>query len=242
MRATAPVESRAGRGSSTSAVDRVLAVGGIVGVVGFVAAWAIGGLTVDDYSMVDDAISQLAAVGSPVRWWMTAGFVAFGVGVTLFAQALRSSLGGAAWIAATITALATVGVAATPLGRFDRAHDVFAAIGYLSLAATPLLASRELRRRGAARAARWSVACGIATAALLVASITVDANGLTQRLGLGITDLWIVAAAMAILRRSSAPAPQAAVSAARSPASRRPVRRAGTAQRPRSASRRPLRR
>lgn len=170
-------------------------------MVGFVAAWAIGGLAVDSYSAIDDAISRLAAVGSPVRWWMTAGFVAFGVGVSLFAQTLRTTLGGSAWIAATVTALATLGVAATPLGRYDRAHDVFAAIGYVSLAATPLLASRELHRRGAGRAARWSVACGIATALLLVASITVAANGLTQRLGLGITDLWIVVAALAILRR-----------------------------------------
>lgn len=208
MRSAGPIRSRGASGSSSpSTLDRTFAVCGIVGVVGFVIAWSIGGLVVDGYSAIDDAISRLAAVGSPVRWWMTAGFVVFGVGVSLFAQALRTTLGGAAWIAATVTALATVGVAATPLGRYDRAHDVFAAIGYISLAATPLLASRELRRRGAVRAARWSVACGIATALLLVASITLAANGLTQRLGLGITDLWIVATALSILRRPHAPAP-----------------------------------
>lgn len=185
-------------GSPPSALERVLAVCGIVGVAGFVAAWAVTGHLVDGYSGVGDAISRLAAVDSPVRGWMTAGFVAFGVGVPLFAQALRTVLGGPAWIAATVTGLATLGVALTPLGRYDTAHFVFATIGYVSLAATPVLASRTLRHRGAVGAARWSVACGLATALLLTASTADTGHGLTQRLGLGITDLWIVVVALGI--------------------------------------------
>lgn len=183
-----------------STTEAVLAACGLAGVVGFVAAWAVGGRMVDGYSGIDDAISQLAAIGSPARGVMTAGFVVFGIGVPLFAQALRTELGGAAWIAATVTGLATLGVAATPLGRFDAAHYVFAAIGYASLAATPLLASRTLRDRGSTRAANWSVACGVASALLLAASTLDAAHGLTQRLGLGVTDVWIVVAALAILR------------------------------------------
>lgn len=171
---------------------------GVVGVVGFVGAWAIAAQFVDGYSGVDDAISRLAAVDSPVRGWMTAGFVAFGVGVPLFAQALRTTLAGPAWIAATVTGLATLGVACTPLGRYDTAHFVFATIGYVSLAATPLLASRTLRDRGEVGAARWSVACGLATALLLAATVIDTGHGLTQRLGLGITDLWIVVVALGI--------------------------------------------
>lgn len=171
---------------------------GVVGVVGFVGAWAIAAQFVDGYSGVDDAISRLAAVDSPVRGWMTAGFVAFGVGVPLFAQALRTTLAGPAWIAATVTGLATLGVACTPLGRYDTAHFVFATIGYVSLAATPLLASRTLRDRGEVGAARWSVACGLATALLLTASMIDTGHGLTQRLGLGITDVWIVVVALGI--------------------------------------------
>lgn len=179
--------------------QRILAACGIVGVVGFVGAWAIGGSVRDGYSSVDDAISQLAAVDAPGRGLMTAGFVAFGVGVPLFAQALRPALSGPAWIAATIAGLATLGVAATPLGRSDAAHNVFATIGYISLAATPLLAAAPLRALGRGRWASWSLTCGLASAVLLAASTFDRTNGLTQRLGLGVTDLWIVAAAVAII-------------------------------------------
>ncbi len=148
MAAADPAARPGGSGPSPSPLERGLAVCGVVGVVGFVGAWAIAAQFVDGYSGVDDAISRLAAVDSPVRGWMTAGFVAFGVGVPLFAQALRTTLAGPAWIAATVTGLATLGVACTPLGRYDTAHFVFATIGYVSLAATPLLASRTLRDRG----------------------------------------------------------------------------------------------
>ncbi len=193
-----PAPRQDGNGSSPSALERGLALCGIVGVVGFVAAWAVAAQFVEGYSSIDDAISQLAAVDSPVRGWMTAGFVAFGLGVPLFAQALRTTLAGPAWIAATVTGLATLGVACTPLGRYDSAHFVFATIGYVSLAATPLLASRTLRDCGAVGLARWSVACGLATALLLAATMIDAGHGLTQRLGLGITDLWIVAVAVGI--------------------------------------------
>lgn len=184
----------------SSTTDAVLAACGLLGVVGFVAAWAVGGQLVDGYSGIDDAISQLAAIGSPARAMMSAGLVVFGIGVPLFAQALRSALGGPAWIAATVTGLATLGVALTPLGRFDTAHYVFAGVGYVSLAATPLLAARTLRARGATRSANWSVGCGLVTAVLLAASTMDTAHGLTQRLGLGVTDAWIVVVAAAIIR------------------------------------------
>jgi hypothetical membrane protein len=196
-----PHPRSAERGSRPSTLDRALAACGIVGVVGFVGAWTVGARMVDGYSSVGDAISQLAAVDAPSRALMAAGFVAFGVGVPLFAQALRRMLSGPAWVAATVTGLSTLGVAATPLGRYDAAHYVFATVGYVSLAATPILASTALRRAGADRAAGWSVACGAVTAALLAASAIDPGHGLTQRLGLGVTDLWIVVAASTILRR-----------------------------------------
>ena len=198
MPAADPAARPGGSGPSPTALERGLAVCGIVGVVGFVGAWAIAAQFVEGYSGIDDAISRLAAVDSPVRGWMTAGFVAFGVGVPLFALALRTTLAGSAWIAATVTGIATLGVACTPLGRYDTAHFVFATIGYVSLAATPLLASRTLRDRGEVGAARWSVACGLATALLLTASVIDTGHGLTQRLGLGITDVWIVVVALGI--------------------------------------------
>ena len=127
---------------------RRAALGGIVGVAGFVAAWLWCGAVRPGYDPVDDAISQLAAVGAPDRRLMTAGFVAFGVGIPLYAQALRAALDGPAWITATLTGLATLGVAAAPLGRADTAHNLFAGFGYITLAATPLLASIAMPRPG----------------------------------------------------------------------------------------------
>lgn len=188
-----------------SGLDRWLAACGIVGVVGFVAAWIACGVARDGYSPVDDAISELAEVGAPGRAWMTAGFVVFGVGVPLYARALRTALPGPAWIAATVTGLATLGVAATPLGGADAAHGAFAVLGYASLAATPLLAAPTFRRAGADGWARASIACGACSAVLLAASTFEPGHGASQRVGLLITDAWIVATAWSMLRSGRLP-------------------------------------
>ncbi len=184
----------------TLPVDRSLAAAGIVGVSGFVVAWALAGARRDGYSPVHDAISRLAEVGAPDRGWMTAGFVAFGIGVPLYAQALRRRLRGPAWIAATVTGLSIIGVAVSPLGRADRAHYIFATAGYLSLIATPLLAAHTFRRAGATSWARWSVLCGVASALALAASTFDRGHGFSQRLGLSITDAWIVVSAWSMCR------------------------------------------
>lgn len=184
----------------SSPLDRVLAAAGIVGVSGFIAAWVIAGARRDGYSPVHDAISRLAEVGAPDRGWMTAGFVAFGIGVPLYGQALRRALKGPAWIAATVTGLSIIGVAVSPLGRADRAHYIFATVGYLSLVATPLLAARSFRRDGTTSWARWSVLCGVASAVALAASTFDRGHGFSQRLGLSITDVWIVASAWSMCR------------------------------------------
>lgn len=180
--------------------QRRQAIGGIVGVGGFIAAWSVLGLRRAGYSPVEDAISRLAEVGAPDRWWMTLGFLAFGLGVPLYAQALRAALPGPAWIAATITGLATLGVAATPLGRFDAAHGVMALIGYVSLAAVPLFAAVWFRRAGERRWMWASFACGAASSVALLASSWDARHGLSQRSGLLATDVWIVATAWIMWR------------------------------------------
>lgn len=125
---------------------------------------------------------------------MSAGFVAFGVGVPLYGLALREALPGSrAWIAAVVTGVATLGVAATPLDvsdTVDSLHGLFASTGYVSLALLPVLT----RRTPAA----------VATTAFIAACVAltpfVDANGLLQRAGLTAGDLWIIWSASAILR------------------------------------------
>ena len=183
---------------------RLLAWGGVIGPVGFVAAWATAGAVTSGYSPVDDAISRLAAVHAPTRWVMTAGFVCFGVAVPAYSLALRDALAGRAWLAAAVTGLATLGVAAVPLDvskTTDLIHGGFASVGYASLALTPLLGAGPLAARGYRRAAAVSRAVGVLSGACLAATVFGSFHGLFQRAGLTLGDLWLAATAAAILSR-----------------------------------------
>jgi hypothetical protein len=191
--------------------------GGIAGPGAFAGAWLIGGTRRPDYSAVADAISRLAAVGAPHRGLMTAGFVGFGVGVPVHALALRASVPGPAWMAVLGTGLATLAVAAAPLDaspRIDRLHNGFAALGYVTLAATPLLAARPLAASGHPGAAAVSMATGVASGICLAASRSGCRAGLLQRLGLTLGDVWLAASAAWILsggrttQQSRSPAPR----------------------------------
>lgn len=173
------------------------AVAGVLGPTAFVAAWAIAGARRDGYSPVEDAISRLAELGASSRPLMNAGFVTFGVAVPTFAVAARQALGPPATVALVVAGLSTLGVAATPLGPGpDTAHGVFAGIGYVAMAAAPVLADR---RRGAMVSAL--------AAASLVATTIGPAHGLFQRLGLGVVDAWIVATALRQRRENRSGAP-----------------------------------
>ena len=183
---------------------RTAALGGVIGPAGFIGAWVIGAAaTSAPYSSIDDAISQLAAVGSDTRWLMTAGFVTFGLSLPVYAWALRSTVAGRAWITATATGLATLAVAAAPLDRsdtVDRLHGLFAGIGYLTLAATPLLAAPRLLAMGHRRLARAGIAAGVTSAIALALTTTGLPTGLFQRVGLTVSDAWIITTALAIRR------------------------------------------
>ncbi len=188
-------------GGASDVARRLAALGGVAGPAAFIGAWIIGSTVAPGYSAVDDPISRLAAVGVDTRSLMTAGFVAFGLGVPLYATALRTFVGGLGWLTAVATGLATIAVAAIPLGHSttpDGWHGVAATIGYVTLAATPVLAARPLRQRGHRRLARLGVACAYVSAASLVLSATRLPTGLFQRIGLTSGHLWIMATAIAI--------------------------------------------
>lgn len=188
---------------TSDATTRWSALGGVLGPAAFVGAWLIGGAVASHYSPVDDAISHLAQVGASTRVLTTVGFIAFGIGVTAFAVALRSTLTGWSWATATGAALATLAVAAAPLGRSssgDTVHGIFASGGYVALALTPLLAAGPLRRAGHPAFARASLATGIASGVSLVATTAPGWHGLFQRIGLTVVDIWIITTAVAILR------------------------------------------
>lgn len=178
------------------------AVGGIVGPIGFAAAWAVNGWRTSGYDPLDDAISRLAAVDAPTQAAMTAGFLVFGLGVGTYSLALRREVAGPAWIAALVSAIATVAVGATPLDAgIDTLHGVAAGTGYLALALTPLLAARTFRREGRSAAADWSVAAGAVSALALAATVVGGPHGFLQRLGLTAGDAWLVGSAIWMLRR-----------------------------------------
>jgi hypothetical membrane protein len=182
---------------------RRCALGGIIGPSAFVAAWSIGSVAASHYSAIDNAISHLAEIGAPTRALMTAGFVVFGVGLPIYSLALREALPGWSWVTAAATGLATLGVAAAPLGRSasgDTVHGLFAGAGYITLALTPLLAAGPLRRTGRPAWARVSIAVGVGAGISLLATTATSVDGLFQRLGLTVVDIWIVATAVAILR------------------------------------------
>ncbi len=177
------------------------AVGGVVGPAGFVGGWVAGAFLADDLSPVHDTISRLAAVGAGTRPVMTTGFVAFGLALPIYSSALRHHVPGRAWMAAAATGLCTLGVAMTPLDRssaVDTAHAVFAGLGYVTLAATPLLAARPLRRLGHHWFARSAIIAGSVSVVSLALSVGGLPAGLFQRLGLTASDAWIVASALAI--------------------------------------------
>lgn len=180
---------------------RALAIGGLIGPVAFVGAWATAGMRTHGYSAVSDAISDLAAIGTPTRSLMTTGFVIDGIGLTAFGLAMRTTVDGPAWIAAVATGVATLGVAAAPLGGSlgDGTHAALAGVAYVSISAASLLAAGPFRQRGRRGWARASVAAGAVSGLALLASTTGPAHGFWQRLGLTVGDAWIVGIAALIL-------------------------------------------
>lgn len=187
--------------------DELGALCGIGGPVAFVGAWVVGGLLTDGYDPLRDAISELAAEGASTQPLMTAGLIAFGVLVPVWAQTLARALDEPALrVSVTVAGLATLAVALFPLSREggqpqDTAHAVSAGLGYVAMAVTPLIGARALRRLGMRRAALASVAVGVVSAASLVGTLLVDGDGGLQRLGLTVVDAWYVALAVWVLRR-----------------------------------------
>ncbi len=182
--------------------SRAAAVAGVVGPAAFIGAWVVGAATTDqDYSSVADPISRLAAVGADSRPLMTAGFITFGVAMPIYASSVRRAVTGPAWIAAVVSGLATLGVAATPLdrsGAVDTLHGVLAVSGYVALVALPLLAARPLLDSGHRALGRLAVAAGLVSATSLALTALDVPSGLFQRIGLTTTDVWIGLSATAI--------------------------------------------
>jgi hypothetical membrane protein len=168
---------------------RLVSLAGVAAPVCFVTGWAVAGSQAPGYSPVREHISELARVGAATRPLMTAGMVGFG----LLAPIWATSLDRGARAAVTTAGLATLGVAAAPLGASwgDTPHAVAAGVAYAAMAATPTL--------GAPRTARTA---SVLSALLLVSSLAdTPVTGLLQRAGLGVVDAWYVTTSLRQLRR-----------------------------------------
>jgi hypothetical membrane protein len=181
---------------------RWAALGGVVGPAAFIATWCLASTVAPGYSATDDAISELAAAGADTRTLMTGGFIIFALCIFPYAWALRGTLGGRAWTAAAGTGIATLFVAAIPLGRSpasDHWHGMVAVCGYTSLAVTPLLAIRPLVARGQRGVAALSIATAAMSATMLLLSDATPLTGLFQRVGLTTGQAWIVCSSLAMV-------------------------------------------
>ena len=189
--------------------------GGIVGPVVFVTGWMLNGLRYkaseripDGYSAIDNAISELAATGSPAQWGMTFAFVVFSVGIAAYSQALRVAFAGPAWVAALVCALSTLGVAATPLDATtrDALHGTFATLGYIGITLAPFFAGRTIAEaRPGSHVARLCWLASAISAAALLGTLADTSHGFFQRSGLFAGDVWFVASAAWLLRTGGDP-------------------------------------
>ena len=185
---------------TSTSVRRALATGGLVGPVAFVGSWVRAGASTPGYSPADQFVSELAATDAATRHRMAAALTTFGLGSIAFGAALREPLGDLAAATGAVAGIATLGIAASPLrpGARNRAHFAWAAVSYAATIGAPLAASRPLARLGRPAAARASALVGVASAALLGASLLAGRRrGLLQRGGLSVVHTWIVATAAA---------------------------------------------
>jgi hypothetical protein len=171
---------------------RLAALGGVVGPAAFITAWAVLGARAKHYDPTRDPISRLAAVGAPTRTAMTAGFLTFSAGLSLYAVAARDHLSPRVAALAAANALATVGVAALPLEGFggSAGHAIAAGSGYATLAAMPAISGL---RGGKVLSAAIALALGVSVAGT-------ERTGMFQRAGLTLGDAWIVATALWMVR------------------------------------------
>jgi hypothetical membrane protein len=110
----------------------------------FIGGTVVAGLASPGYDPVRQTISELAAADAPTRFFMTTIFVLTGL-CHLTTVTFARGIGGAGRIAFLLGALASLGVAAFPLpsdSGTSVTHNDFAIVGFVLLAAWPLLGMR----------------------------------------------------------------------------------------------------
>lgn len=193
-----------------------VAVLGVVGVLAYVTAWAVGGVVWQGYDPTTQAISELFAIGAPTvtRLPLSLGLVASGVGLAAFGWAMDVGLPGRGRLGpglAVLSGVMTVAVVGFPCtagcpgagsSLTDTMHVVTAGTGYVALMLAPLAIAWRVRHH-----LRWLAVAGVvlgggALVLFLVrtAGLTPAATGLQQRVFNTAADAWYVLAAVAITR------------------------------------------
>ncbi len=162
----------------------------------FVTSWIVAGALRRGYDPLEQAISRLAELDADHRWIVTTGMIAFGIGATVFAPALRP----AARVTLLVAGIASFGVAAFPCSSgcpaggavTDLGHAVAAGLLYIAFALTPVLQSR----------APLDLAATVIGGMTLVSHVGgIGPSGLMQRIGLTTLDAWMVLTAVRLLVR-----------------------------------------
>lgn len=171
------------------------------------------------FDSVRDTISQLAAVGMPHRWVMSAALAGLGLCHVVTAAALRpAAVAGRSVLA--VGGAATLLVAANPLpagGGGSQAHTAAATVAFVALSLWPALARRRHPAEDSDRSdASWQGALGAGprlvaavflTALLLWFFATLRSGstdvGLSERATAGAQAVWPLAVVLSLRRRDS---------------------------------------
>jgi hypothetical protein len=195
-----------------------VAVAGALGVVFYVAAWAVAGARWRGYDPATQAISELFARGAPPdsAHLLVGALVVTGLLLPPFAFALHLGLPGdglAAPLAASFSGLCTVAIVAFPCTAgcpgfgssfTDSMHTLVAGAGYIALVTVPLIFGVRTRSEEPGFARLSFVLGGFATAGFVLYTLGVvdGAAGLAQRTFNTTADLWYVLAAGMVIRRT----------------------------------------
>lgn len=201
--------------------ERTLMVLTIVGVLVYVATWAVLGVLADGYDPLQQAISELFDLSVPVWQRRTLAGVLLVTGLALLpvGPVLDRLLPGEGRLGPALAVLAGLGtmtVAFFPCTEgcpgngtslTDTMHTVLAGGGYVGLVAAPLAFAWRLRDTAWRDLAVAGVVLGgLATVGFLVRNLGgIDAYaGLQQRVFNTLADAWYVLAAAVVLRRGQA--------------------------------------
>jgi hypothetical protein len=196
----------------------------LAGQIAFVVSWVVAGALEPGYSYLDQGVSQGGARGAEHAWIVNAGLVVLGLSIVALGIALLAALPRrpAAVVATTLFALAGAAIVLSGFARLDcwlsdqRCEDLWRAgeltwrtdahlwaglVAQSLLVLTPFALARALWPGpvGAAALVCGTLGVGLGVATFLLFGVDGVPDGLLQRIGLAIVQLWVAIVALGIL-------------------------------------------